>query len=431
MNTASAFKVALPGKDMLYVPAYAYTTDRLHPGAHSILNDMKLRRDLRLLYGVSGGSAPLQGYHTEGDIVRTTSDGVDTNVLWAEFTRLLELYNGQRQPIVDLLTYTVPRDIERVPQAGNNATFEKASEFGVPKAIRTGVTYFSMGFSFDDYDTGARFTWKFLRDADAEQVRSVNTSIVEADNRLVFGEVMRTLFSNANRTAEIQGNPYTVYSFYNGTDSVVPPTYGVNTFDNTHTHYLVSGAATVDSGDLDEIITHLRHHGYSQSNGYDIVILANIQEVDVIRTFKSVQNGGTAKYDFIPALGTPNFLLPETFRVNTDGGGSRPANRYRGIEVAGRYGDALILTNDYFPAAYLVGFATGGPESIANPIGIREHARPEWRGLRLIKGRSPDYPLQESYWLRSFGTGIRHRGAGVVMKIAASGSYSAPTQYAS
>lgn len=428
MTTATAFKLELPGKEKLFVPAYAYTTERL-PGAHSILNDMKLRRQLGLLYGVSGGSAPLQGFHTEGDIVRQTADGIDTNLLWQEFQRVLTLYNAQRQPIIDLLTYTVPRDVESVPQVGNNAEFEKASEFGVPKAVRTGVTYFQMGFSFDDYDTGARFTWKFLRDASAEQVRSVNTSILEADNRLIFGEVMRTLFRNTNRSAEIQGTAYNVYTFYNGTDGVVPPDYGVNTFDDTHTHYLVSGAATVDSGDLDDIITHLRHHGYSRATGYEIVILANIQEVDVIRTFKAVQNGGTAKYDFIPALGTPNFLLPENFIINTDGGGARPSGTYRGIEVAGRYGDALILQNDYFPAGYLVGFATGGPENIANPIGIREHARPEWRGLRLVKGRSDDYPLQESYWLRSFGTGIRHRGAGVVTKIAASGSYAAPTQY--
>lgn len=430
MTTAAPFKLTMPGKEKLYIPAHAYTADRVHPGAHSILQDMRLRRQLGLLYGISGGSAPLQGYHTEGDIIRTTTDNVDTNVLWAEFTRLLTMYNARRQPIVDLLTYSVPRDVERVPQAGNNAEFERASEFGVPVGIRTGVTYFSMGFSFEDYDTGARFTWKFLRDADAEQVRAVNTSVVEADNRLIFGEVMRTLFRNDNRTAEIRDQAYTVYTFYNGNDSVVPPDYGVNTFDSTHNHYLVSGAATVTSGDLDDIVTHLSHHGYSRSNGYDIVILANENEIDVIRTFKSIQNGGTAKYDFIPALGTPNFLLPENFRINDASGGTRPPDRYRGIAVAGRYGDALILYNDYFPDKYLVGFATGGPENVNNPIGIREHERPEWRGLRLIKGRSPDYPLQESYWLRSFGTGIRHRGAGVVMFIDATGPYEPPAMYA-
>ena len=37
---------------------------------------------------------------------------------------------------------------------GNAAKFEKSSEFGVPRAIRTDVDFFQMGFSFDDYDVG-------------------------------------------------------------------------------------------------------------------------------------------------------------------------------------------------------------------------------------------------------------------------------------
>lgn len=192
----------------------------------------------------------------------------------------------------------------------------------------------------------------------------------------------------------------------------------------------MSGAATVESGDLDDIQTHLDHHGYSKTNGYTQVLLVNKAEGDVIRNFRSVPNGGTAKFDFIPALGTPNFLLPTTLRVNDAAGGTRPADSYRGITVIGIYGDLLVLQDDYFAAGYLVGFATGGPDNVQNPIGIREHARAELRGLRLVKGRAPDYPLQESYWQRGFGTGIRHRGAGVVMKIAASGSYAPPATYA-
>ena len=417
----------LPSKDSLYVPSSAF--GRLTAaGARNILASKALRSLTGLVPGVAGGSAPLQGYNTEGDVVRNTTDNVDLNSLWAEYQRVLAMYNARRQPLIDLLTYTVPRDVARVPQVGNNASFERASEFGVPVGVRADVDYFNMGFSFDWYDTGVRYTWRFLAEADQAQVDAVNNTILEADNRLVFGSVMWTLFNNTNRTADIRGTAYTVYSFYNGTDSVVPPPYGPNTFINTHTHYLVSGGATVDSGDVDLVATSLGEHGYTQANGYDTVMLVNEAELNVIRTFKSVQNGGTAKFDFIPAQGTPNFLLPVNFIVNT-GGNGQPAGTYRGITVAGRYGDLLILTNEYFPAGYLVGLATGGPENVANPIGVREHARPEFRGLRLIKGRVPDYPLQESYYLRGFGTGIRHRGAGVVMQIKASGSYVAPTAY--
>ena len=98
--------------------------------------------------------------------------------------------------------------------------------------------------------------------------------------------------------------------------------------------------------------------------------------------------------------------------------------------MLGQYGDALILENDFFVAAYVVTTATGGPENVLNPLGIREHARTELRGLRIVKGQVPDYPLQDSYWQRGFGTGVRHRGATYVMQITAAGAYSVPAIYA-
>jgi hypothetical protein len=107
----------------------------------------------------------------------------------------------------------------------------------------------------------------------------------------------------------------------------------------------------------------------------------------------------------------------------------QPPQTYRGFKVLGQYGDGLILENDYFPAGYVVTTATGGPENLNNPIGIREHARPELRGLRMVKTRQDDYPLQDSYWQRGFGTGVRQRGGTYVMQITSSGSYTAPTQY--
>jgi hypothetical protein len=395
-------------------------------GATGLIQDKVLRKFLGLMPGVGGGSQPL-GFHTEGDVIRTTVNGVDLNVLWREFTAALALLNQQRQPIVDLLTYTVTQPVETIPQVGSSANFEKASEFGIPVAVRTGVGYFQLGFAFDWYDTGARYTWKYLAEATDEQVRSVFDTILEGDNRLVFGDVMRTLFRNTNRLAEINGANYNVYAFYNA-DGTVPPTYKTNTFLGSHQHYRTSGAATVTSGDLEEMLDDLAAHGYDAANGYSLVFLTNKQEVTTIRTFKSVQNGGTARWDFIPALGTPNFLLPDNFRINTESGGGRPSSTYRGIKVAGAYGDALILEDDFMPAGYMFLFATGGPDNINNPIGIREHARPELRGLRMVKGRRDDYPLQDSYWQRGFGTGIRHRGAGMIMQITA-GAYTIPAQY--
>jgi len=417
----------IPGTGRLVLPGSMVDPARRIRGAINLLADPGFRRELGLEIAPFGGSQPT-GFHTEGDVIRTTVDGIDTNTLWAEFTRVLDALREQRQPLIDLLTYTVVRPYERIPQAGSNMNFEKASEFGVPVAVRTGVTYYSLGFAFDWYDTGARYTWKYLAEADADQIRSVFDTVLEGDQRLLFSEVMRTLYRNTNRITTIEDTDFNVYTFYNA-DGTVPPTYRTNTFSGSHTHFVTSGAATITSGDLDEAQDDLASHGFSVEQGYVVMHLVNKQESATIRGFKSSVNGGTARWDFIPAQGTPNFLLPVQLQTNQNGV-PQPPSTYRGFKVLGQYGDGLILENDYFPAGYVVTTVTGGPENITNPIGIREHRRRELRGLRIVKGRSDDYPLQDSYWQHGFGTGVRQRGATYVMQITTSGSYAVPSIYA-
>lgn len=419
--------MTLPHTGRLILPGSMVDPARKIRGAINLLADPGFRRELGLSVAPFGGSQPT-GFHTEGDVIRTTVDGIDTNVLWREFTAVLDALRGQRQPVIDLLTYTVARPYERIPQAGSNMNFEKASEFGVPVAVRTGVTYYSLGFAFDWYDTGARYTWKYLAEAEAEQIRSVFDTVLDGDQRLVFNEVMRTLYRNTNRTTDILGETFNVYTFYNA-DGTVPPTYGTNTFTGTHNHFVTSGAATIVSGDLDEAQDDLASHGFTVARGYQLVHLVNKQESATIRGFKSSVNGGTARWDFIPAQGTPNWLLPVQLMTNQNGV-PQPPNTYRGIKVLGQYGDALILENDFFVPGYVVTFATGGAENVNNPVGIREHARQELRGLRMVKGRRDDYPLQDSYWQHGFGTGVRQRGATYVMQITTNGSYTIPATYA-
>jgi hypothetical protein len=76
----------------------------------------------------------------------------------------------------------------------------------------------------------------------------------------------------------------------------------------------------------------------------------------------------------------------------------------------------------------MVGFATGGQDALPNPIAFREHTNASLRGLRLVKGRTPDYPLIDSVYNRGFGTGVRYRGAAVIAQVTA-GAYAIPTQY--
>lgn len=380
--------------------------------------------DVKLV--VPSGFMP-QGYNVEADVITQTSDGRSLNDLWNEFQAVVAIHNERRQRLIDLLTFPVVNVIEDVPLlAGDD--FEEASEFGVPKGTRTTLTYFSMGYDFKWYDLATRYTWKFLAEAPAQQVEAIHQGVLEADNRLVFKKVMNSLFRNTNRSATITGTNYTVYALYNA-DGTVPPDYKTNTFSGTHTHYVTSGAATIDSGDLEQGMNDMSSHGYSVANGTQLVFMVNKTEGDVIRTFRvgvTNNNAAVAKYDFIPAINQPALIVPNAAGLL---GGPQPPSTWNGLQVIGSYGDGLIVQEEYIPAGYTVLIASGGEANLQNPIGIREHANTALRGLRLLPGNQTNYPLIDSYYSRGFGTGIRQRGAAYVMQIAVSGTYTIPAVY--
>lgn len=372
------------------------------------------------------GSDP-QGFNVADDVVYQTANGKDINEMWAEFQATLDIQNSERQTLVDFLTYSVTNPVEDVVQGGT-VDFEVASEFGLPKAQRADLTSFSMGFDFKWYDTASRYTWMFIAEADERQIQALHQRVLEADNRLLFNNIMWTLFNNVTRTADIKGQAYNVYPLYNG-DGTVPPPYGGNTFTGSETHYLASGAATVDSEDLEDLIDKLEDKGYSAANGTQLIVMVNKQEGKEIRGFRANtvnNNGKTATYDFIPSTSEATTLLvPGTLLL-----GNQPPSQIGGLTVIGSYGPALIVQETRIPAGYMVIIGTGGSGALQNPIGIREHARPEYRGLRLIEGDRGGYPLVNSVYSRGFGTGVRQRGGAAVMKIT-TGAYTIPTQYAS
>lgn len=388
-------------------------------------------RELGIFQKILGSD---KGYHTQHDaLVTQTADNVDINALWAEFQATLDIFNARRQALVTLLTYPVTNLIERVPQVGS-AEFEDATEFGVPQGVRVALSYFTLGYDFRDYDIATRYTWKFLRDSDARAVQAIHQAVLEADNRLIFRRVMEAIFDNRNRVTDINNANIPVYPLYNA-DGTVPPAYKGTTFLSTHTHYLISGGVAdgggkvhVDSGDLQEMVTHIRHHGYGTETGTTFVLLANTIDAADIRTFRAGVanfNGAVALYDFIPSSASPSLIVPNAQGLI----GTLPPSSFQGLTVIGSYGGILIIEEDYIPENYLFMFGTGGTANLQNLVGLREHANAAYRGLRILPGNQNGYPLVDSFYSRSFGTGIRQRAGGVVLQLKAAAPYDVPDQY--
>jgi hypothetical protein len=390
---------------------------------HEAVSFEQLKK-LGFMAGVSGGA---RGLSIAGDIVTQTADGRDLNEIWAEYQAALAQYNSERDALQAVMTFDVTQVIEDVYQGGEVVDFEEASELGVPRSIRAAPpTYFSLAYTFKWYDIGVGFSWLFLADATTEQVDSLNNAVLEADNRLIFNQIMKAIFNNVTRLATIRGNNYNVYPLYNG-DTTIPPKYKQTVHTSGHTHFLTSGAALVDSGDLTGVGSmeaHLKHHGYGWQEGSAMILLVNSAQMSTIRTF--VKGVAGAEFDFISSAGIPAWGLSDADLAAAVG--AAPPASWNGLVVQGRYGPWLIIEDDLIPAGYMFGFASGGNFNINNLVGFRQHANAGLRGLRLLRGRDSEYPLNDSYYQRGFGTGIRQRGGGVVMQVTA-GAYAIPAAY--
>jgi hypothetical protein len=364
-----------------------------------------------------------RGFNQYVDRITQSLDGADLNAMWREFQSAISLLNRQRTPFTNFLGFPVSAPVERVMYPGAE-DFEEASEFGEPKGIRLGVP-FSIGYDFKWYDLAIRYTWLFLTEATTAQLRALNSQALEASTRLQFVKILKAVFNSTGRTSTINDGQtaINVYPLYNA-DGTVPPPYKGTTHSGSHTHYLSSGAATVDPGDLQALEDHLYHHGYRINEGYKLLLFANRSETVTIRTFKLGTNG--ALYDFIPSSGIGGgVFLP----ANSGIVGQPTVAAPPGFQAIGTYGPFVIIEEDYVPAGYLLASASGGEKNIGNLVGIREHENAGLRGLMLVKGKDNDYPLTDSFYRQGFGTGVRHRGAGVVMKITA-GAFSIPAEYA-
>ncbi|MFP2992639.1 hypothetical protein [Mycobacterium intracellulare] len=361
------------------------------------------------------------GINQESDVlVNITNDGVDVNQLWTEVQALLSAWNAERTAVAQLLSHTTINAADAIPQSIADESFEPATEVGEPIGLRSPGNAVLLGNTLEDWDRGSRFTWKFLRDSTAEQVRSVTNLILAADNKLTNGLIMNRLFDPTPDTNEFG---HTCYSLYNGQDQMAPPMYLGKTFDRNHSHYTVSGSDVIDSGDLDDAVKNVQEHGYGIDAPSQLIAFMNPVEADQITGFKAgVLNNNDAKaiHDFIPSQGAPPY-----YTSNEIVGKIAPA-QFNGLKIDGSYGPVWISRTQYIPAGWFCVVASDGPNSPNNAVSVRQHTNPTYRGLRTIPGPNPAYPIQSSFYTRCIGVGTRHRGAAAVVQIKATGAYEPP-----
>ena len=362
-----------------------------------------------------------RGIQSRGSVlVNRTADGVGLDDIWAEIQEALQVYNSERSAIASLVSFRTTRPGDAIPQNVLAESFEEATEYGQPRGIAD-PSYLKLGFTLKDYDLALRSTWKYLRDATSEQITSQVTRVLEADNRLTNTLVLNRLFSPTPQTND---QLLTCYGLWNGDGQKPPSHLGLN-FDGAHTHYLSTASTVLDAQDVEAAIKHVKHHGYGSTQAARFLLLVHPDDVEVagMTTWRAgVQYRAGAplpSYDFIVTSAAPAFLTNQ--RVQ----GEAPPVEYGGIPVLGSYAGALVIQSYFVPKGWAAVVASGGANSDDNPIGVRDHYSPDYQGLRHIAGNAP-YPLQDSFFARTIGVGVRHRGAAVAIQISENTSYTAP-----
>lgn len=370
------------------------------------------------------GADPRGGYSNLGDVKYRTADGVKYADLWALFADGMDVYNKHKEKMTQLFIYPVNEPTEKIPKI-TEFGFERATEYGVPRAPGTDLSFYQLAYGFDDFDLGFRYTWKFLRDSNSNVIKAHHNQAMIADKKLLWSEVMNQIFNNTTRPAEIDGLPYTVYPLYNGgTTSLsdTPPPVNGTVFATGHNHYLVSGGTKIDSEDVEIAAAHIREHGYTERNGTKIIALCSAAIIAEVRKFRfgvTNNNSKVANYDFVQSTNQP-----PAFVANAEGLlGTQPESTWQGLDIQGSYNNVRFVEEPTIPDGYVLFIASGGELASQNLVGFREHADPVWRGFRMLPGNQNRYPLIDGFYQRSFGTGIRQRGGAVVMQIKASGSY--------
>lgn len=360
-----------------------------------------------------------RGYNSTVLGVDRTPDGVGHAELFNEFVTTTTYRSERRTAFTRLLTFgvTVPESPEL--QVVSDDDFEPLTAYGEPVGMRLPGTVAKLGFTFEGFDAATRFTDQALMDYTAEELRAINANALESDSRLLHREILGALLNNTRRSNE---NGNTVFPLWAGLAGDKPPPHYGKSFADGHSHYLTT-AGPFDAVDLEATIRKVREKGYGSGLGSRTIVFANGVEVDTISGFRAGQvaaSGQVARHDYIPSAAASPYLTEQQIV-----GSIAPAD-FEGLPVAGSLGSALVMEEPTVPQGFVIVAATGGPNSAQNPIAFREHPRRELKGLRIIPGVNPTYPLSGAFYVRYFGTGVRRRSAASVLQVTAGATYEPP-----
>jgi hypothetical protein len=303
---------------------------------------------------------------------------------------------------------------EEVSGAMDAMTVEEIDEFGRPDAQKAAAAL-ALGFPLSSYGRSIQWTWDYMQITSPSELAKQFDSLKNADLVGVKNNIVSRIFNPFNNPnyvdRKINNRKYTIYAFYNADGMFVQPGPEGQQFDpTTHTHYMVSGGATLTAANINALITNVLEHGrvgrlYLQIN--------RAQEADI----RALNGPG----EFVPYVPV-NIRQPLDAMYATDIALNQDTPEDREIGV---WGPAIVQVKPYVPVGYLDSVDTGAGSM--KPLAYRTRPNGALADLGFRGQHDPDdFPLLADTMARDYGIGVWQRQMAAVMQITTNASYTPP-----
>lgn len=245
-----------------------------------------------------------------------------------------------------------------------------------------------------------------------EYARHLDTIFIRNTNRLRY-EVLLKLFKNtATSFVDPINGTLSVKSLANGDTVLYPPVIGSET-EATEDHYLESGYLVAAISDTNNPLVTMRndmeHHFGVNTGGTDIMVFVADNLTPYLEDLTS----------FVPV--EDKFVMPgdDSARLAAFGAGL-PG------KLLGRSNGVWVSEWKHIPDNYALAIDPNQPKPLKMRLDPADTGLPA--GLALM-AREENVPLEQASWRNRFGFGVGNRLNGVVMEVAAGGTYTIPTAF--
>ena len=296
-----------------------------------------------------------------------------------------------------MVSYTDQPDLEY--RVGSSNGMEVHTEYGRPDAKRAATEGHMLPYI--EYDRGLGWTWDYLRRARMSQLEADIADLVKDVKDKWRVKILTRVLKRGDDSGAANGLGSSGYSPGFATTAAstsvdfIPPSYGGNSFSNTHEHYVGIAGGAFTAAVFTDAKAELLEHGHEPP--YDFIIGTSDE------TTVTGLTGFTDVASSLVAYGT-----------NTDLATFGPQYGMTGTYAVGTISDFRVWVVPGVPQYYGFGWKSYGPNSQRNPLRIRlfkGQMRPNFTIMKDPR-EGGAYPLQYAMAFGGFGVGVADRTNG-------------------